>query len=53
MLLAIATEGSEVETTHALEGNAGGHPTQLGLRATRLSPRGWRWIATAMDCDGA
>jgi hypothetical protein len=47
MLLAITTEGSEVETTHALEGNAGGTPHAIGAQGDEAVAE-----RVAMDRDG-
>jgi hypothetical protein len=48
MLLTIATEGSEVETTHALEGNAGETPLAIGAQGNEAVAE-----RVVMDCDGA
>jgi hypothetical protein len=48
MLLTIAMEDSEVETTHTLEGNAGGTPHAIGAQGDEAVAE-----RVAMDCDGA
>ena len=50
MLLAIATEGSKVETTHALEGNAGETPLASDEAVTErvVMDRNGAWIPATM-----
>jgi hypothetical protein len=54
MLLAIATGGSEVETTHALEGNAGETLLAIGAQGDEavaervVTDRGGAWIPATM-----